>query len=103
MARELPHRTGGVSGKWCGASAAAASGTGRFDRGRDFGFFRCSAIFRSDSRRSRWSAESTYRIRLVGFLGFFAGTDILLVCVPRGIRCTWSKPGARARPIDTTR
>lgn len=85
IARELPHRTGGVSG--AGGASVAASDTGRFDRGCDFGCLRPSAIFRSDSRRSRWSAESTYRTRLAGlfdFFGFFAGTGILPVMFSEG-------------------
>ena len=104
IARELPHHTGGVSGGG-GASEAAASGTGRFDRGCDFGFLRPSAIFRSDSRRSFWSAESTYRTRLAGFFGFFgffAGTGILPLRSPRGLmtmeqtRCPGPTRGRRS-------
>lgn len=71
--RALPHCTGGVS-DGCGVSVTAASGTGRLDRGCDFGFFRPSDVFRSDGRRGRWFRESTCRTRLAGFLDFFAGT-----------------------------
>lgn len=100
IARELPHRAGGVSGSG-GASVAAASGTGRFDRDCDFGFLRPSAIFRSDSRRSRWSAESTYRTRLAGFFGFFgfAGTGILPFAFSEGSDDHGANPVPRPDPL----
>src|SRR6187200_70131 len=73
IARVLPDHSRGGSFGW-GTVVGPVGRFGRLDWGWDFAAFRRSDIFRSDNRRSFWSAESRYRTAFAGFFACFART-----------------------------